>query len=207
DTAGSDAAAWLREKGADRIDALILTHYDRDHVSGAAALLSLIPVETVYLPDVEADPENRAEIEAAALASGAGLCYVTENRTLPFSGGQLRLFAPVSDRSDNAACVCVLYSVGEYDMLVTGDLDAGAEYALLEQEALPPVELYVAGHHGSKGSSTQALLETLRPHTVFVSVGRNNYGLPSREALERFEACGAQVYRTDECGTLELSVH
>jgi competence protein ComEC len=207
ETAGSDAAAWLREKGADRIDALILTHYDRDHVSGAATLLSLMPVEAVYLPDAEADPENRAEIEAAALTSGAALCYVTENRTLPFSGGQLRLFAPVSDRTDNAACVCVLYSVGEYDMLVTGDLDAGAEYALLEREVLPPVELYVAGHHGSKGSSTQALLETLRPCTVFVSVGRNNYGLPSPEALDRFAACGAQVYRTDECGDLELSVH
>ena len=207
ETAGSDAAAWLREKGADRIDALILTHYDRDHVSGAATLLSLMPVEAVYLPDVEADPENRAEIEAAALTSGAALCYVTENRTLPFSGGQLRLFAPVSDRSDNAACVCVLFSVGEYDMLVTGDLDAGAEYALLEREALPPVELYVAGHHGSAGSSTQALLESIRPDTIFISVGRNNYGLPSPAALERFEACGAQVYRTDECGTLELSVH
>ena len=89
-------------------------------------------------------------------------------------------------------------------MLVTGDLDAGAEYALLEREALPPVELYVAGHHGSGGSSTEALLAALRPDTVFISVGRNSYGLPSPAALDRFAACGAQVYRTDECGNLVI---
>lgn len=202
--AGSSAADWLRQRGAERIDALILTHYDTDHVNGAATLLALVPVETVYLPDVDGDPENRAAVEAAALAAGSRLCYVTENRTLPFSDGQLRLFAPVSDRNDNAACVCVLYSVGEYDMLVSGDLDAGAEYALLEREALPPVELYVAGHHGSGGSSTEALLAALRPDTVFISVGRNSYGLPSPAALDRFAACGAQVYRTDECGNLVI---
>ena len=202
--AGGDAADWLLANGAERIDALILSHYDRDHVSGVEALLARLPVDAVYLPDVGFDPENRAAVEAAALCAGAELRYVRQNQTLSFSGGQLRLFAPVSERSDNGACVCVLYSVGEYDMLVTGDLDAGGEYALLEQSSLPPVELYVAGHHGSAGSSSEALLEAVRPDTVFVSVGRNSYGLPSPAALERLRACGAAVYRTDECGTLEI---
>ena len=202
--AGTDAAAWLRERGVTRIDALVLTHYDRDHVSGVETLLTLLPVEAVYLPEVDADPENRAAVERAALTAGAALHYVTENRTLSFPGGRLRLFAPVSDRSDNAACVSVLYSVGEYDMLVTGDLDAAAESALLARNDLPRVELYVAGHHGSSGSSSEALLETIRPDTVFVSVGPSSYGLPSPKALARFAACGAQVFRTDKNGTLEI---
>ena len=202
--AGITAAEWLRRKGAARLDALILTHYDADHVGGVETLLSLVPVETVYLPATDFDPENRAAAEAAALAAGAELRYVTEDLTLPFPGGEIRLFAPVSDRNDNAACVSVLYSAGEYDMLITGDLDMGAEYALLEREALPPVELYVAGHHGSARSSSEALLEALRPETVFVSVGRNSYGLPSAEALARIEAVGAAIYRTDECGNLEI---
>lgn len=203
--AGSDAAAWLLEHGASRVDALVLTHYDWDHVSGAATLLALLPVETVYLPDVDGDPENRATVEAAALAAGAELCYVRENQTIPFPGGQMQLFAPVSDRTDNAACVCVLYSVGAYDMLVTGDLDKSAEYVLLDQNALPPVELYVAGHHGSASSSSAALLERIQPDTVFISVGQNNsYGLPAQATLERLLACGAAVYRTDESGNLEI---
>ncbi len=201
---GRTAADWLRKKGADRLDALILTHYDTDHVSGVESLLSLVPVKTVYLPDVEFDPENRAAVEKAALDAGAKLCYVNSDLTLSFADGRVRLFAPVSDRNDNAACVSVLYSAAEYDMLITGDLDARSEEALVEQKALPQVELYVAGHHGSAKSSSQLLLDAIRPYTVLISVGRNSYGLPSEDALARIEACGAQVYRTDECGTLEI---
>ncbi len=65
----------------------------------------------------------------------------------------------------------------------------------------------MAGHHGSAGSSSEALLEALKPDTVFISVGRNRYNLPSPETLARLKACGAEVYRTDECGDLEISVH
>ena len=201
---GTVAADWLREMGAEDLDALILTHYDSDHVNGVGTLLELLPVKTVYLPQVPFDPANRAAVEEAARAAGAELCYVTEDLALPCPGGQVRLYAPVSERNDNAACVSVLYSAGEYDMLITGDLDAEGELALLEKAQLPPVELYVAGHHGSARSSCQALLEALRPNTVFVSVGRNSYGLPSPEAMARLEASGALVLRTDQHGNLEI---
>ncbi|MBR7011239.1 MAG: DNA internalization-related competence protein ComEC/Rec2 [Oscillospiraceae bacterium] len=203
---GETAAAWLRRHGAERLDALILTHYDTDHVSGVETLLALVPVETLWLPEVDFDPENRLAVENAARAAGAELRYVTEDETLACSGGCVRLFAPVSDRNDNAACVSVLYSAAEYDMLVTGDLDTGAELALLDREELPRVECYVAGHHGSARSSSEALLETVRPETVLISVDSNGYGLPSAEALARFDAVGAAIYRTDECGDLVLSV-
>ncbi len=203
--AGRLAAAWLRRRGAERLDALILTHYDSDHMNGVETLLSLIPVGTVYLPDVAFDPENRALVEAAARAAGAELRYVTADLLLPYSLGEVQIMAPVSDRNDNAACISVLYSAAEYDMLITGDLDSAAEYRLLERESLPRAECYVAGHHGSSASSSQALLEAISPETVFISVGRNSYGLPSAEALDRLEACGAAVYRTDESGNLVIT--
>lgn len=206
-SAGSTAAEWLRRKGVDRVNALILTHYDTDHVSGAATLLSLMPVDKLYLPDVDFDPENRTMMEDAAGRAGTAVCYLQSDLVLPFARGQVTLFAPLSDRNANAACVSVLYSVEEYDMLITGDLDTRGEYALLEQKELPRVETYVAGHHGSAGSSSEALLEALKPDTVFISVGRNRYNLPSPETLARLKACGAEVYRTDECGDLEISVH
>ena len=202
---GSLAADWLSRHGAERIDALILTHYDSDHMEGVPALLERMPAAELWLPEVDSDPENRAAVEAAALEAGAALRYVRQDMRLTLPGASLRLFAPVSDRNDNAACVCVLFSAGEYDMLVPGDLDAAGEYSLLERETLPRVELLVAGHHGSAGSSSEALLEALRPDTVFISVGRGNrYGLPSPEALARLEAAGAAIYRTDECGDLEI---
>ena len=202
---GSLAADWLSRHGAERIDALILTHYDSDHMEGVPALLERLPVSELWLPEVDSDPENRAAVEAAALETGAALRYVRQDMQLALPGAELRLFAPVSDRNDNAACVLVLFSAGEYDMLVPGDLDAAGEDALLERETLPRVELLVAGHHGSAGSSSEALLSAICPDTVFISVGRGNrYGLPSPEALARLEAAGAAIYRTDECGDLEI---
>ncbi|MBQ1371511.1 MAG: DNA internalization-related competence protein ComEC/Rec2, partial [Oscillospiraceae bacterium] len=86
----------------------------------------------------------------------------------------------------------------------SGDLDAKAERALLEHYHFPHIELYLAGHHGSARSSSEELLQAIRPDTVFISVGRNNYGLPSEKTLKRLETCGAAVYRTDQCGNLEI---
>ncbi|MBR6376143.1 MAG: DNA internalization-related competence protein ComEC/Rec2 [Oscillospiraceae bacterium] len=203
--ATSTAWDWLRSHQAERIDALILTHYDADHMNGVPALLELIPVERIFLPEVDFDPENRALVEQAALEAGTEIVYVNQDLNLDFPGGELRIFGPVSHRNDNAACVSVLYSAGEYDMLVTGDLDSQGELALLARETLPQVELYVAGHHGSDSSSSAALLAAIQPETAFISVGSNSYGLPSAKVLERLEAAGARVYRTDEFGTLELS--
>lgn len=202
---GKQTADWLRQHGAAQVDALILSHYDADHTNGVETLLSLMPVTTIYLPDVSFDAQTRDRLEQSALEVGAALCYVTENQTHAFSGGTLRLFAPVSAQNDNAACVSVLYSVGEYDMLITGDLDQRGEFALLEQEPLPHVELYVAGHHGSASSSSEALLQAVSPDTVWISVGRHNsFHLPSDKTLARLLASGAQVLRTDIYGNLEI---
>ena len=64
----------------------------------------------------------------------------------------------------------------------------------------------MAGHHGSAGSVSQELLEALQPKAVVVSVGRNSYGLPAENTLQRIRDCGAAVYRTDEYGDLILRV-
>lgn len=78
------------------------------------------------------------------------------------------------------------------------------EERLLEKYGLSDVELLVAGHHGSKGSTGEVLLETLRPELVVISVGENSYGHPSEETLERIEAVGAQILRTDQNGTVTV---
>ena len=72
------------------------------------------------------------------------------------------------------------------------------------QENLPEVEVLVAGHHGSKQSTSQALLEAVAPETVVISVGQNTYGHPAPETLARLSAAGAQVYRTDRQGGITV---
>lgn len=202
--AGEAAAQLLTAGGTDELDCLILSHYDDDHINGVEQLFSRLHVKTLYLPDVEPDTDARQQVEALAAEAGTRIVYVTQDMTLSFSDGSLQIFAPVSHYDDNAACLSVLYTAGDYDMLITADMDQYTEYALMQTHALPDVELYVAGHHGSGYSTSAELLQTITPETVLISVGRNSYGHPAQEVLERCAEAGAVVYRTDQCGNITI---
>ena len=92
-------------------------------------------------------------------------------------------------------------------MLITGDMNAATERLLLERYDLPDTEVLAAGHHGSKYSTSNELLETLTPETAIISVGSNSYGHPADETLRRLSEHGAAVFRTDKQGTIHLTVN
>ena len=202
DEAGETAARYLQSRCVFRVDDLVLTHFDSDHVNGALQLLRREQVGTLWLPDVEDGDGWRARLEAAAEDAGCRVEYVREDREI--SEG-VTLFAPVSGKNDNDSGVCCLASAGEYDILITGDLSKMAEYRVLARHELPDIELLVAGHHGAKTSTSEALLEITQPETVFLSVGEGNrYGHPAAETLETIEKYGAEVFRTDVQGSLTV---
>ena len=202
--AGKRAAEHLRAQGLDRLDVLILSHYDNDHVNGAEILMQSIPVEVLYLADVDFSLDARRQIEQAAGDNEVEVRYVTEDVRLDYADGAVTLYAPVSRSSDNAASLAAWISVGAYDMMLTGDMDRVAEYDLIRTHSLPDVNLYIAGHHGAKNASSTELLEALQPEIVWISVGENKYGHPMDETLDRFAAIGAVVYRTDQSGNLTI---
>ena len=96
----------------------------------------------------------------------------------------------------------VLTSIGTYDTLIPGDVDSAAEAKFLADCTYPDIELLLVGHHGSKKSTCDAGLDAIAPDAAIISVGYNNYGHPTAEAIGRLEDAGAEVYRTDEQGTL-----
>ena len=202
--AGQSAASRLRDRGVDRLNYLILSHYDTDHVNGVEYLMQQIPVDAVCLPDVEFAADARRGIEQAAADAGAEIIYVTEDALIEYQSGSVTIYAPVSRYSDNAASLACWFRTGDYDTFVTGDMDLISEYDLILSHALPDADLFIAGHHGAKNSSSEVLLQTIRPETVWISVGSNSYGHPAGETLDRFAAIGAAVYRTDECGDLTI---
>ena len=203
--AGEDAARYLQSYGEYRIEALILTHYDADHAGGAAQLIERQRVERVLLPRGVEASDLKETILAKAAERGTEVIFVDEDLLLSFDGGELRVFAPLSDKDSNDSGISVLASAGEYDMLITGDMTAKTELRLLTEKDIPQAELLVAGHHGARTSTSLALLSGVRPQTVLISVGEDNaYGHPSPQTLARIEAAGAEVYRTDMCGTITI---
>ena len=203
--AGETAARFLLSGNVSHLDVLVLSHYDRDHAGCVCQLLGRIPVGRIYLPDTADETGLRGEIEESAAAHGAEICYVNQDERLSFASVTAYLFAPVADDTDNEASLAMLVSEGSYDILATGDMSAGAERLLLSRRQLPDVEVLVAGHHGSAGSTCDTLLTYTKPETVLISVGKNNsYGHPAEETVARIESSGAQIYRTDRCGNITI---
>lgn len=204
DEAGDLLARRLISEGRDRLSYLVLTHYDEDHTGGLRQLLYRVSVDCILLPEVADESGTREEIEMLAEEYGTEILYVKEGLTLALGNGSLEIFPPVNFSGGNESSLSVLASFGDYDILATGDMTDREEKQLLEKYGLSDVELLVAGHHGSKGSTGETLLETLRPELVVISVGENSYGHPSEETLERIEAVGAQILRTDQNGTVTI---
>ena len=118
----------------------------------------------------------------------------------------LTLYAPVSQVGEsNERGLSVLADGGSFRALITGDMDAAGEEKLLDIAGLTGAEVLVAGHHGSEDSTSQALLDAVQPEYALISVGEDNsYGHPAKATLDRLAAAGAEVYRTDQDGTIEI---
>ncbi len=205
ESAGEDAARFLLCAGEREVEALILTHYDADHAGGAVQLMQRVQVDRLYLPATEDESGMKKQLIDAATEAGTQVVLLSADMRLTFDGGHAELFAPVASGSSNESGLCVLATAAEYDILVTGDLPAEAEFTLLQTHpSIGEIELLVAGHHGSRTSTSYALLNRTKPLTVLISVGENAYGHPAEETLERIEAYTGAVYRTDQSGTIMI---
>ncbi len=192
-------AHTLLSQGIRRLDALIITHPDRDHAGGAAFLLSRIPAATVLLPGTMDDSLLSAED-----AIGQTI-FIRDNLSFTMGTGVITIYAPPFVSEDNENSLCVLYQSYGCSVLVTGDRSDFGENLLLRENVLPDVDILIAGHHGSKHSTGDALLQTVTPETVIISVsGSNRYGHPAPELLQRLEAFGCQILRTDQMGTIVI---
>ena len=189
------AAETLLSQGVSQLDALILTHLDRDHAGGIGNLLSRVDAELLILPAV--CPGETYPAEKTVYAEG----------DLQLSSGntEIRIFASRIPGNDNENSLCILFDTENCDILITGDRDGFGERNLLRHADIPKVDVLVAGHHGSKHSACEAFLETVRPEIVCISAGRDNpFGHPAPETLRRLQKYGCTVYRTDIQGDIIL---
>ncbi len=206
-SAGDTAADYFASVGRTRLDLLALTHLDDDHFNGVAQLFYRMDVDTVAVPDPEGlDPDKLALLLALAAEENAAVVYVDEITDVPFGNAGLTLFPPLGGGASNESGQFVLCSAGQFDALITGDADSFVEKMLVKYYDVPDIELLMVGHHGSNGSTCEEFLRAVRPELAVISVGYNSYGHPRQEVLDRLEALGSRVHRTDEEGAVTVSV-
>ena len=192
--------------GCRKLDRLVLTHYDSDHISGVRSLLARMDVDTLLVPEL-ADDGLGGEILELAREHGVTVETVESRTELPMGKAVLTVLPPVGEGEDNERGLSVLASAEDADILITGDMDAATERKFLEAYDLPDIEVLVAGHHGSKYSTSNDLLDALTPETACISVGSNSYGHPADETMRRLAEHGCAIYRTDMQGTIHLSLN
>ena len=194
------AAAALLSQGITRLDGLILSHYDKDHVGGAAYLLGRIPADVLILPVGEHAEVWEPEIIEAFRGTPI---YADEDLKISWGNVLITVFSSQDTKTSNESSLCVLFHTEKCDILITGDRSKVGEAELLTTLALPKLDALIVGHHGAGTSTGELLLQATRPMLAIISVGQGNpYGHPATEVLERLQAYGCRIKRTDIDGTI-----
>jgi beta-lactamase superfamily II metal-dependent hydrolase len=200
-----------------RLDLVVLTHPHEDHVAGLALLLDRYGVRHVAEPGMRgagagytawAERVESGRHDAPfRLAAGdrVTLDGIDLDVRWPLPG---RVPAEPSDSGTGINNVSIVF-VGRYagrGFLLAGDIEQAVDPELVAA-GLPRVDVLKVAHHGSRTATTSAFLDTVRPAIAVASAGAGNpYGHPARETIERIEATGAALFRTDLDGTVEIAI-
>lgn len=193
---------YLHSRGVDRIDSLVLTHTDTDHVGDVLEVAKQVQIGRIVVsPGSLTVPDFVATLKKINVP----VHVVKVGDRLPIFDSYLEVLYPdgTGDGGNNDSIV--LYGrLLKTNFLFTGDLEQG-ELDLIETYPNLPVDILKAGHHGSKGSSYPEFLDHIGAKIALVSAGENNrYKHPHQETLDRFDSRKIQVYRTDQQGAIRF---
>lgn len=204
---------YLRDRGIRALDLVVLSHPHPDHMNGLLSVLRDVPVREIWWSGHDEQLEGFSELRAIAKHRGTPLRIVSAGdqgtagsvviealhppRNFRRTEGR-KAYAAENDRS----LVVRLRSSGS-SFLFTGDLHREGEADLLESGIDIRADVIKAPHHGSRTSSSGALIQSVRPRIAVISVGDGNlYRHPAGEVIERYENAGAPVFRTDRNGAI-----
>ncbi len=194
----------LHALGINRLDGLVLSHDDSDHIGGAASVLQALPATWVA---TSLRPGH-------LLLEGASVQRCAEEMHWEWDGIRFDMLHPAQETAvpqrlhDNDQSCVLRISTDDQHVLLTGDIERGSEARLLQwhADALPATVLVVP-HHGSKSSSSEAFLSAVAPrHAIFTTGYINRFHHPAPEVVQRYVAHGAQLWRSDRDGALSLDM-
>lgn len=199
--------SYLQGHNVERLDYIVASHYDSDHLSGIVGAVNVFPTGILIAPDYE----------SATPVYGSFLTAIEEKElqiTRPISGtvyslgdGSFEILAPLGTdyEDENDYSVVIRVSIGDQSLLLTGDASHESEQEMLSLGDILESDVLIIGHHGSAGSTREEFLKMVSPDYVIASCGLgNDYGHPSRRVTELLSEHQLPFYRTDMQGTIDF---
>ena len=193
---------FLRASGVGELSGLIVSHDDNDHSGGLRSVLRDVPAGWL-LHGMPADSPLLAGAPDARHCV-RGQRWTWDGVSFEILNPRPSAFAEPRRRNNDYSCVLRVRR-GRHDLLLTGDGERQTELELVESGALEPVQVLLAGHHGSRTSSIDEFVDATRPKLVVFTLGyRNRYGHPHPQVVARFRAIDARLLRSDRDGLIRL---
>lgn len=208
---------YILDRGYTKIDYIIISHFDTDHVGGILTVMEELEVGEVIISKQVEDSENYRRFKEIVKEKRIKVIIVGEGDNLQIEKDlYFDILWPNNEKLitenilNNNSIVCKM-NYKNFSMLFTGDIEETAEKEILKEykndlHILRSTILKV-GHHGSKTSSTQVLLEVVKPKIALIGVGENNkFGHPNDDVLKRLKKIGSRIYRTDKMGEISIAL-
>jgi competence protein ComEC len=196
---------FLKGKGITRIDKLILTHGDMDHIGGATSILSSLKVKQILMPSVTEPSQTEQLIAKEAQRQGIPVIKVSSGDQWHQGENNFYVLSPEKNFTGerNRGSIAFVATIGGVSWFFGGDLDQEGEEKIIKQHPNLKIDVLKAGHHGSKTSSAESFINQIKPKVTLISVGEHNrFGHPHQEVLQRLAAVNTKIYRTDWQGAI-----
>ncbi|AHD07437.1 ComEC/Rec2 family competence protein [Paenibacillus larvae] len=196
---------YMKKYGITKLDIVIGTHPDADHIGGLDKVIDHLDIGKVYLPKASSNTKTYESLLTSIKQKGLKVTTAKAGVKLDWDPDvQVEMLAPVKsykDNNNNSAVVRLTH--GANAILLTGDAESESEQDMIASKAELSADLMLVGHHGSNSSTTAAFLNKVKPKAAVIQVGKGNkYGHPKEKVLQRLEKQGVKVYRNDEQGTI-----
>ena len=208
---GKDAVEYIKELGITKLDYVIGTHPHDDHMGGMYDILTNFEIGTVIIPNGKPSSTTNwyTKLMNELSTGDYQIQYVKEGDILNLGDATMQVIAAETDvgGNDNNYSICFKVSFGQMDMIMTGDAETEVEEIILESGVNIDAEILKVGHHGSDTSSCEEFLDAVSADYAFISCGfSNKYDHPIESTMDKLEERDIEVYRTDECGTVVMTI-
>jgi beta-lactamase superfamily II metal-dependent hydrolase len=198
---------YLTKLGVEKIDILIGTHPDADHIGGLDAVIENFEIGSIYMPNVSKNTQTFEHVLMAIQNKGLKVSTAKSGLDLKLDTRvNVKMIAPISSSEDhNEMSAVVRLEYGKHSFLLTGDAGKSTETELIQSGATLESTVLLVGHHGSDYSTSVEFLQKVKPQFAVIQVGENNYGHPSANVLKHLDDRKSEIFRNDRDGTVIFS--